>query len=267
MFELKEKPEERQSIILLDYHSRRMLVMDPKEFHIDEKLPVLLIDVDELGKRSDIPFVKNIKSSGLMVPGNILIQNPHDSDIYFKASEAPINISKSKIMCYQTFFSFLGAKSFKFKKFKSISETINKEFSFKGETRYKMDESSAVESSAECDIKEKIENLLEKELSISVHYSGASPDIEEAEEWLRKKRLYNDVILQNLFESFKNMKNPMEKFEIKIRLLEEVNRVFSILGELNLSVLPVFSADIRAGYNKLFKSKIDFFVTFEVLWK
>jgi len=29
MFELKEKPEERQSIVLVDYDSKRMVVLDP----------------------------------------------------------------------------------------------------------------------------------------------------------------------------------------------------------------------------------------------
>jgi len=225
-------------------------------------LPILLIDVDELEKREDLPFVKNIKSSGLLVPGNILIQNPHDPDIYFRESEAPVQISKSKIMYYQTFFSLLGVKSFQFKELANISDSISVEYGLQAGAEYKQ-----IGASGEVEIKNKIENLFRNELSIGIQYSGGSPNIEEAEEWLREKRLYNDIILRNLLEIFKKGKNPIEKFEIKIRLLKELNNIFSILSGLNLSVLPVFSAKLKAGFNILTVSKSDYIVTFEVLWK
>jgi len=259
MFEFKEKPTERNIIVIIDYDTKRNLISNPKGLEIKTDSPIMVVENDELLKKDNYPFVVNLKKRGLIKPGEILIQDYYDEDNYFPATEAKYKTAVKKVMLYQTFFFLLGAKNFNYLEVKEMSD--NSETRIEGNTESSYGPFSA---NASAEYKTKIQNLLKSQLSVKTEVKKQKCNINEAEDFIYQKRLNNDLLLENILENFKRGRD-LEKTNVKIRLFQEINQVISILGNIKLDLLG-FSFKANGGLYQEMKSTSDFIAEFDVSW-
>jgi len=259
MFDFKEKPTERKIIIIIDYSTKRKLISNSDDLEIKMNSPIMIVEDDELLKRDNYPFVANLKQGGLIEPGKILVQDYYDEDNYFPATEAKYKTALKKVMLYQTFFFLLGAKTFKYLELAEISD--NSETLMEGGI-----EASGAVVSANVDVKykTKIDNALRSQLSIESRVREQKCNIDEAKNFMYKKRLNSDLFLENILENFKYGRN-LEQTNIKIRLLREFNQIISILARAKLNIL-FSSFEIGGKLNEEIKSTSDFVANFNVSW-
>jgi len=257
MFEFKEKPTERNIIVIIDYDTKRKLVSDPQGLKTNDH--VMIVEDDELLKRYNYPFVVNLKKRGLIKPGEILIQDYYDEDNYFPFKEAKYKTAVKKVMLYQTLFFLLGAKSFKYEELAEISDDSETQIEGNIEGSY-----GTGSANANGEFKTKIQNFLQSQLSVETAVKEQKCDINEAEDFMYKNKLNNDEILENTLEIFKRGRN-LEKTNVKIRLFQEINQMLSILGSLKIE-LVLFSFGISGSFKQVTTSKSDFVATFDVSW-
>jgi len=259
MFEFKEKPTERNIIVIIDYDTKRNLISNPKGLEIKTDSPIMVVENDELLKKDNYPFVVNLKKRGLIKPGEILIQDYYDEDNYFPFKEAKYKTAVKKVMLYQNLFFLLGAKSFKYEELAEISDNSETEIEGKIEGSYE-----TVSANANAEYKTKIQKFLQSQLSVETAVKEQKCDINEAEDFMYKKRLNNDLVLESTLEIFKSGRN-LEKTNVKIRLFQEINQMLSILGSLKIEAL-FSSLGISGSFKQVKTSKTDFVATFDVSW-
>jgi len=259
MFEFKEKPTERKIIVIIDYYTKRKLILDPKGLKIETNDPVMIVEDDELFKRDNYPFVANLKQGGLIEPGKILVQDYYDEDNYFPATEAKYLTAEKKVMLYQNFFFLLGAKSFDYLELKEISE--NSETQIKGGIKGFF---KGLSGKANIEYKTKIDNLLQSKFKINSKVREQKCNIDKAKDFMYKYRLDNNELLKSTFRNFENG-NVLDKINVETRLFQEVNRIISILVNINIKALDSF-LKINADFYKEIKSKSDFEAKIEVSW-
>jgi len=259
MFEFKEKPTERNIIIIIDYDTKRKLVSDPGDLNIKTNSPIMVVEDDELLKRDNYPFVVNLKKRGLIEPGKILVQDYYDEDNYFLAEEAKYETAVKKVILYQDFFFLLGAKSFDYLELKEISE--NSETQIKGGIKGFF---KGLFGNANTEYKTKIDDLLKSKFKINSKVREQKCNIDKAKDFMYKYRLDNNELLKSTLRNFENG-NVLDKINVEIRLFQEVNRIISILVNINIKALDSF-LKINADFYKEIKSKSDFEAKIEVSW-
>jgi len=259
MFEFKEKPTERKIIVIIDYYTKRKLKLDPGDLKIEMNDPVMMVENGELSERDNYPFVVNLKNHGLIKPGEILIQDCYDEDNYFPATEAKYLTAEKKVMLYQNFFFLLGAKSFDYLELKEISD--NSETQIKGGIKGFF---KGLFGNANTEYKTKIDDLLKSKFKINSEVREQKCNINKAKDFMYKYRLYNEELLKNILSNFEDG-IVFNKTSVEIRLFQEVNRIISILGNINLDALGSF-LKIDANFYKEIKSKSDFEAKIEVNW-
>jgi len=260
MFEFRAQPTERKIIVIVDYDTKRKLVLDPQGLEKEMmNSPIMIIEDDELLERDNYPFVVNLKQNGLIEPGKILIQDYYDGDNYFPAAEAKDNTAVAKVMFYQTFFFLLGAKTFKYLELAEISDNSETLTKVEGKASSKV-----FSANADVEYKKRIENLLKYQLSVESQVREQKCNIDEAENFMYRKRLNNDSFLKNILEDFKYGRD-LKQTNVKIRLFQEVNQTTSILGNTGFDTL-FSSLKIDAEFKKEITSKSDFLANFIVSW-
>jgi hypothetical protein len=184
-------------------------------------------------------------------PGEILVQSPFDPDVYVPAALAPERFALDKHMNVSMLCQLLGAKSFQ------VEQIDLRTSSGKATLVLKASKAGGgVGSSIE---REQLETF-KNQMSVSMTFAGAPPDIQAAEYLLRKTGLWSDPKLQALLEMRRGRSNTLLSHKIILSLSNEVQ---SNLNIATRAKIPNF-VNVSAEYRKSVQNRNEYTVTMDM---
>jgi hypothetical protein len=180
----------------------------------------------------------------------ILVQSPFDPDVYEEASVAPDRFALTKHMYFSLLCMHLGAKEISVEQvdLQSGAEKISRGA---GADRPVVGAKISVASEAL--------DKFRAHMSLHDTFSGGKPDIDAAEQLLRKTGLLSDSTMYSLLEMRRSTSNQMLSRKLVISLSSEAKTSLNIVGRLK-SPFVNFESD----YEKITSKEYDYTVTVRV---
>jgi hypothetical protein len=241
----------RKAILVLGQHDFEKCEDDRKgaEILANDEIFVLAYPVRLKG---DMPEVlRNIIRQNLARPGEMLIQSPFDPDVYVPAASAPERFALDKHMKVTTLCYLLGAKSFQVEQI-DLRTSSGKTTLVMNASRVGANGSGSIEH-------DKLESL-KNQMTIRTKFAGSLPDIEAAQDLLRKTGLSSDPNLQTLIDMRRGKSNTLLSHKMILSLSKEVQSNLNVAARAEI---PNF-VNISSDYKKVVQNKNEYTVTMDV---
>ena len=238
----------RKVVIILHRHDIEKCTYEKGAAHIllDEEAYVLPYPLQTLGE--DSVALRNIVDSNLARPGSMLIQSPYDPDIYEEASLSAERFALQKQMHFSNLCMYLGAKEVIVKQIDLETRTGKAALNAKGERL-----GVNAEVSAESEDLQK----LSKEMHLHDKFKGSEPDVDLAEQLLRRTGLWSDPKMRTLLEMRRHGGNPIRSRELVISLSSEAKSNLNVVARLKI---PTF-VKVSTEYDKVVREHKDYSLT------
>ncbi|QVX14500.1 hypothetical protein DB356_07155 [Pseudomonas congelans] len=200
----------------------------------------------------DSQALQNIIDADLLRPGAVLLQSPYDRNAYVDLSQATDQFAIEKLRHFSRLCQYLGAWEVTVEQVE-ISRDCSSEV-------YKM---SGKVPAANLDIKveNKASNSLARKFCINTSFRGGKPDTEAAENYLRGKQLWGDVVMRSLVEQCADEDNQILEQKVTISLSSESKRTLGVVAKLKL---PVKGLGLTASYLASVQSSEEYLLTLTV---
>jgi hypothetical protein len=249
MTSLPEPPNRRRIVLVLNPVAyRAMDFEDVRE--IDERTDIAVLDA--VAPIED-PVTHGIERQGLLVPGNVLVQNPFRTDRYAEIREATDLFALDKSVLFARLCQLLGAEHVIVEK---VEDRTSKT-SVKVGGGYD-DGASRVSAQVSTTA---AENFARK-LHFSDDLAGGAADIQGANRFLIKHGLDADPMMSSLIEARSDAANNHRTRMLSIDLSTETDRNLNIIADVGIptffSVKVDISRTVRAAAHYRVLYQVDF---------
>ena len=244
-------PEKRKVILVLNEADIEKCQYNPNDgiFLLDEESYVLRFPLEQPRETQPLAL-RNIMDSRLASPGHILIQNPYDTNLYVEASSAPETFALAKYTHFSMLCMHLGAKECSVEQIEIKSKNGKMTFAANGGTPT---------ATIKGDISKEKFSRLSKQLFLTDNFNGSSPNIVDAENFLRTKGLLNDPNMKSLLDMRRGL-NPIQKRTLTLNLSQEAKNNLNVATRLKT---PAF-VNLSADYSTILKEEYFFSVKINV---
>ncbi|MBR8834386.1 MAG: hypothetical protein DSM106950_10215 [Stigonema ocellatum SAG 48.90 = DSM 106950] len=250
---LPENPDNRRAILIVRTSDLKTLKTNPRyNLQILNNPQICLLPIPVRNEDKNDLFRK-LEQDGLLSPGNLLIQNPYDTDKYVEAVEATSSFTVQKALHFSYFCQLLGAK----KVFIDRMEVINTEGKIIFNTNIK---GNSLPASGNVGTENTSFEKIKSQLKLDDSFIKIEPNVTEAEKYLNqhhigdiimndllqrcKKRLLlqsREVVLSLTKESQKNLKIALSiDIPLYINLTSQIDRLKKDLYEYNVVIKVEF---------------------------
>lgn len=240
-------PKKRKAILVISPHELDRLDYIPEgsELLLNEQVYLLVssyVTTSNLEEKLD--------SSGLLEPGNLLIQSPYDTSDYVMLDKASPTFALTKYLHFTTLCGLLGAREVTVEQIE-VKTLAGKQI-FKGSI-----DSPYTDGSIEAANRtfEEIRN----NIKLQSKFGGGEPSLEEAEAHLRQYHLLNDISMKSLIDQRKG-KNPIKSRKLTLSLSEESKKNLQVVADIRI---PVY-ANLQAQVENVRKEVYEFTLTIGV---
>ena len=239
-------PSKRRVIVVVDGH-------DMERLEYEGGLNVLL-DTQSVVVNADDPpdgeLIEALDASNLLVPGQVLVQNPYIPDRYIPIATATADIAVSKHHLFTEFCFLLGAKSVSVDQLEVTTADGSTTFKAKG---------GRLGVGADLSAKHEQASRLGKQLTIDAKYGGGEADVKAAEAFLRRHRLLGDRHLESLLGMRRHRGNSLEEHTVTLSLTDQAKTNLKVAAKLKAPTFS-FSADIERATSQ----SVEFTLTLKV---
>lgn len=243
------EPNRRKTILVLTQK-------DIDALHYEEGGADLLLNEEvcilpsSLQKKNAV--VQGLIDSGLVRPGAVLIQSPFDKNRYEFSTQAVERFALDKHLHFSTLCMNLGASEVTVEQVEWKNREDKKIYSHQADL--------TMEGSGEIKIEgEELASFCDK-LVLHDKFQGGLPDLQAAEEHLRRTGLSSDAEMRSLIDLRRNSNNLLASRELQLNLTSEVKRNYHVLAKLNL---PAYIS-VEAGYDRHVREQTEFTLTIKV---
>lgn len=238
----------RRAILVLQQHDMERCSYEPGagQALIDDEVFVLQLPV--CVNREVPPALQSIIDADLARPGNMLLLSPYDVNSYVDASLASGHFALEKYMHFSNLCRHLGAKEVTVKQIElrtgSSKSTINIKGGRPGVSAQFTTENEDLEKFC-------------KMINLHDEFSGGPPNIDQAESFLRQKKLWADPTMRTLVEMRRDGANQLITRELVLNLSSETKRSLNVVGRLKV---PNF-VNLSADYGRVVNEQNDYTLT------
>ena len=97
-------------------------------------------------------------------------------------------------------------------------------------------------------------------MTLHDRFQGGPPDVQAAEEHLKRTGLSGDDTMRSLIDLRRNPNNLLSSRELRLNMTSEVKRNFNVLANLNV---PAYIS-LEAGYDRHVREQTEFTLTIKV---
>jgi hypothetical protein len=199
----------------------------------------VLLDGDSWVINAESPpedaLVTALDEMNLLVPGQVLVQNPYLPDRYVPVLCASADIAASKHHLFTAYCHLLGAKRVTVTQVEVVTDQDSTTVKAEG-GRLGFGGSGSLKS-------EELRRLAQQ-MSINAEASGAEPDLDAAEAFLRRHRLTGDQHFVSLLDMRRHQGNSLRKHTMTLALSDQTKTNLKIAAKLKAPTFS-FSADIE----------------------
>lgn len=240
-------PKKRKAILVISPHELDRLEYTPEgsDLLLSEQVHLLVpsyVTTNDLEEKLD--------SSGLLEPGNLLIQSPYNSSDYVVLDKAYSTFSLTKYLHFTTLCGLLGAREVTVEQIEVKTLTGKQVFKGSVDSLYADGNIEAVNRTFE---------EIRKKIKLQSKFDGGDPALEEAEAHLHQYQLLSDITMRSLIDQRKG-RNPIKSRELTLSLSEESKRNLQVVGDIKV---PVY-ANLQAQIEKVRKEVYEFTLTIRV---
>jgi len=240
----------RRVILVLQEHDVEKCVYEPdvgRNLLLDEEIYVLHYPVKH---ESEAPSaLKNILDSDQVRPGAMLLQSPFDREVYEDALVAPQRFALAKHMYFSTLCMYLGAKS--------VSVTQVAIETQDGKTTFNVAANRNGVGGGKVNIENERLKSFVNSMQLEDHFVGGPPDVNAAENMMRRTGLWTDHNLRTLLAMRSAGGNQLLSRKLVLNLSSELKSNLNVAARVNVPSFVKFSSD----YNRVVREKYEFSLT------
>ena len=181
------------------------------------------------------PVVQELINSGLARSGAVLIQSPFEKDVYERSTQVMERFALDKHLYFSTLCGYLGARRVTVEQIELKKEEKKETLSIEvGDPSTGSGGNVKVEN-------EELASLYSR-LDLQDTFAGGSPDLQEAERFLRETGLLGDPNMRSLLKS-QRPDNPLTSRRLRLNVTSETQRNLDVLA--NFKAPHVFIAGGR----------------------
>jgi len=243
----KVPPKKRKVILVISEHELTRLEYIPEgsDLLLNDQV-YLLVPSDE----SDDSLESKLDIGGLLEAGNLLIQNPYDISDYVVLNKASSTFALAKYLHFTTLCGILGAREVTVEQIE-VKTSTGKQI-FKGSL-------NSPHISGNINAENRVFEEIRNNIKLNSEFDGGEPNIDEAEAFLQKYQLLNDISMRSLIDQRKG-ENPIKKREVTLSLSEESEKNFQAISNIKV---PVY-AKLQTQIEQVKKEKYTFTLTIKV---
>lgn len=243
----------RKAILILKQHDVEKCEYEPgaAKALLDDEVCVLQLPLPQAMEASTA--LDNIRDSGLMRSGLVLVQSPYDPDTYEDASNASQHFALIKHMLFSRLCMLLGAKEVKVEQIDLHTRSSKHSIKANGQ---------AVGKGAEIDIESAELEKLRTQMNLHDSFSGGPPDVQAAENLLRQNGLWSDHTMKSLIEMRRDGGNKLTSRKLAINLSSETKSNLNVVGRLDFPTFIQFSADYKRAVEEQYDYTLTVLVEF-----
>lgn len=244
-----DEPSRRKAVFVLNESDIEALRLDKDgaSLLLNEEVYILPSSSEQSN-----PVVQELIDSGLARPGAVLIQSPFEKDMYEKSTQAMERFALDKHLYFSTLCGYLGACKVTVEQIELKKEEKKETLSIDvGNPSTGPDGNIKVEN-------EELASLYSR-MDLQDTFAGGSPDLPEAERFLRETGLLGDANMRSLLKS-QRPKNPLTSRKLRLNVTSETQRNLDVLANFKA---PTFLS-LEAGYDRHIKEKTEFTLTIRV---
>jgi hypothetical protein len=243
----KVPPKKRKAILVISEHELTRLEYTPdgSDLLLNDQVH-LLVPSDE----SDDSLESKLDVGGLLEEGNLLIQNPYDISDYVVLNKASSTFALAKYLHFTTLCGILGASEVTVEQIE-VKTSTGKQV-FKGSL-------NSPHISGNINAENRVFEEIRNNIKLNSEFDGGEPNIDEAEAFLQKYQLLNDISMRSLIDQRKG-KNPIKRREVTLSLSEESEKNFQAISNIKV---PVY-AKLQTQIEQVKKEKYTFMLTIKV---
>lgn len=224
----------RRLVIVLTQAELDRCEYDPDAAELARAPGVWLVS-DSAAQAEDDRVVAGLDRSGLLTPGNVLMQMPYDPDVYEPVEDAPQRAAERKHLIFTRLCQLLGATGVRLEVIETQSEKGEARVSLKGSKQAISADATAEMKSAEA---------LAAKMSLEDRYDGGHPDIAAAEELLERTGLTTDPLMVSLVDARK-AGNVLHSRKYVVDLSRESSRQLKIAAQVKVPVFMSLNASVQ----------------------
>jgi hypothetical protein len=224
------------------------------EDSIDPRLTyAAVVDAKAVDKRDTLK--NDLLRQGLLIPGSVLLQNPYRPQQYASISEAAEKFALDKYFIFSLLCQQLGALTVQIQAVEETRGKKSQRMEIKGGNRLTGAKGHGKAHSAT------VESILSQQ-ELSDTFAGGEPNIEAAEELLRRHRLDDDPVLRSLVDSRAHLANPHKKRHITLDLSRETERLLDLAASVTTPAYFKLEANASSVKSSSVRLRLDYDVTF-----
>lgn len=221
----------------------RAFMFDPQSHVVQYPLAI-----DEPGSQA----LQNIIDADLLRPGTVLLQSPYDRNAYVDLSDASDQFAIEKLRHFSRLCQFLGAQDVTVEQIVVKKDATTEVYKVNGQ---------APLADLEIKVEEKASSSLARKFSINTSFRGGKPNTEKAEQYLRGKQLWGDVVMRSLVEQCADEDNQILEQKVTLSLSSESKRTLGVAAKLKL---PTHKLGLTASYLSNADSSEEYLLTLTV---
>lgn len=238
---LPQEPEKRRAIVVLSRTQLQQLERDPAgaKLRLNEQVCVLDASVKESS-----PLVEKLRGSGLLNAGSILIQNPYDPSDYADIVDASYSFAQAKCIHFANLCGLLAARKVSVEQVEMKTNDGKSNFSGNINSPY---------GGGGADVERSVWERMKTAIALDDEYDEGSPNIDEAEKYLRKNQCLSDPIMKGLLDLRKSG-IPIKKRNFALSVSKDSQKNLNVAFSLNV---PVY-ADLKGKIEQIKKESYEF---------
>lgn len=244
-------PAQRKVVLVLQQHDLEKCSYEPgaAKALLDDEAYVLQFPVRT---GDDAPLaLRNIMDAGLARPGNILVQNPFDPQVYEDAAVASQRFALAKHMLFSAFCRHLGAREVRVEQIELRTRSGKSSLDLKAER---------AGATGQVTVEQEELERFRAQMSLVDEFAGGSVDAAEAEQLLRRTGLWADSNMRTLLEMRQGGSNELRTRKLVLSLSSEARSNLSVAGRLKVPGFIKLSAD----YDRVVREQHDYTLTVTV---
>ncbi len=210
---------------------------------------ILVLSVDQIKANK---LIANLKSRGIFKRNLVLAKSPYDDDNYEDITNALYEFAVEKYMYFSQFCNLLGAKEVTVQRLDKITKSKIRSLELIAKL---------TTGQQELLVKDQDLSKLHSQIQVNDVFLGGAPNLEEAANLLREKRLLGDTTMLSLLEIRKQTSNPISTRQLTINLSNESKKIVDVVAKIRL---PKFLSEIVANFNAVEKKSAEYTLTLEV---
>ena len=244
-----DEPHRRKTVLVLNQQDIDALRFEEggADLLLNEQVYILPSSLKESNS-----VVQDLIDSGLVQPGAVLIQSPFDKNIYENSIQAVERFALAKYLHFSTLCMNLGAREVTVEQIELKNTEDRKIVSLQG--------GLSMKGTGDVKIKDKEVASFYDKLTLHDKFQGGSPDVQAAEEHLKRTGLSGDDAMRSLIDLRRNPNNLLTSRELRLNMTSEVKRNFNVLANLNM---PAYLS-LEAGYDRHVREQTEFTLTVKV---